>query len=335
MHIGSRPGPDLVTLRLFKSIVEESSLTRAAEREHMAVSAVSRRIADLESRLGVALLHRHGRGVQPTVAGQVLAQRANIVFEVLDRTFDELATLNSPGRSAIHVHAHASAITGFLPPVLASFTQQNPDVELVIGEGGNADILRAIQAGAIDIGILAGQMQDVGVDLMAGRRDRLVAVLPVGHRLAGSSHGLRLADLVHEHFIGLAADIAIQERLRQQARALGVALRERASVGSLDGVIRLVQAGLGIAVLPRASLGHQSERVDMCALVESWADRSISICVRDAGSLPAAVKSLVDHLIADQESGGQTQGRGATLPAASAPVLPASSDLRAIEFHLG
>ena len=112
---------DPVSLRLFRAAVQERSLAQAAEREAIALSAASRRIAELKARLGTALLRRHDRGVAPTAAGEVLMTYLDSLFDLLDRTGADIDTFASGTRGVVRLYANMSVVSGVLPEALAGF----------------------------------------------------------------------------------------------------------------------------------------------------------------------------------------------------------------------
>lgn len=295
-------GLDLVTLRVFKAAVEERSLARAAERERLALSALSRRIAEMEARLGTALLRRHDRGVEPTAAGQVLLRHLGPLFDLLDRAFADVEAFAAGARGHVRLHANISAISGHLPKALAAFLAANPGIEVSLEERFTTDIQHAVRTGAADLGLGSGTVRSATAELqlIPWREDRLVAVLPARHALAAGQGPLRFADLAPEPFIGLSSGSALQQLYRREAEALGVTLRERVGVGSFDGVRRMVEAGLGVAILPDTAadprtLGHA---LVTRPLDEPWATRPLTLCVRtDAEALPAAARLLAAHLL--------------------------------------
>src|SRR5215210_2136585 len=177
-------GLDLVTLRVFKAAVEERSLARAAERERLALSALSRRIADIEARLGTALLRRHDRGVEATAAGEALLRHLGPLFDLLDRAFADVEAFAAGARGHIRLHANISAVAGFLPEALAGFLAANPCVEVSFEERFSADILHAVRIGAADLGLVSGTVRAPELRLLPWCEDRLVAVLPADHPLA-------------------------------------------------------------------------------------------------------------------------------------------------------
>ena len=278
-------GLDLVTLRVFKAAVEERSLARAAEREHLALSALSRRIADMEARLGTALLRHLGP-----------------LFDLLDRAFADVEAFAAGARGHVRLHANISAVAGFLPEALASFLAANPGIEVSLEERFTADILHAVRTGAADLGLGSGTVRSASpeLQLLPWREDRLVAVLPMGHPLTTRGGPLRFADLASEPFVGLSPGMALQQLYRREAGAIGLALRERVNVASFDGVRRMVEAGLGVAILPDTGAEPHATRMAIAVrpLDEPWAARPLTLCVRhDPETLPAAARLLAAHLL--------------------------------------
>ena len=227
-------GLDLVTLRVFAAAAEERSLAKAAEREHLAPSAVSRRIAELEGRAGVQLLRRHDRGVEPTTAGEALLSRLADLFALLERVVADLDAHAGGARGTVAVHANISSISGPLPGALSAFLAAHPGVRVTLEERTSVEILHAVQTGVAELGIYSGTVAaPEGLTALPWREDRLVALLPRGHPLAERGT-LRLADLLPESFVGLQDPSALQRLYRREAEALGAALRERVLVASFD-----------------------------------------------------------------------------------------------------
>ena len=111
---------DLTSLQLFVAVCEAGSIGRAAEREFIAASAISKRLADLESALDTALLYRHARGVDLTPAGQSLLHHARNVLYGLEKMQGELSEYADGVRGHVRVHASISAVVQFLPEDLGA-----------------------------------------------------------------------------------------------------------------------------------------------------------------------------------------------------------------------
>ena len=289
---------DPVSLRLFRAAVEERSLAQAAEREAIALSAASRRIADMEARLGTALLHRHDRGVTPTAAGEMLMAHLSTLFDLLDRIGADMEAFASGTRGTVRLHANMSAVSGVLPEALAGFLPAHPEIRLLLEERYTADILHAVTTGTADLGLVSGTVEAPGLHLRPWRTDRLVVVLPRGHSLAAQA-ALRFRDLDGIPFVAQSPDTALQTLYLQQAEANGITLAERVRVSGFDGVRRMVEAGLGVAILPAAAATIYAGplRIETRPLLDDWAERPLALCTRNPATLSAAARVLVEYLV--------------------------------------
>jgi DNA-binding transcriptional LysR family regulator len=130
---------------------------------------------------------------------------------------------------------------------------------------------------------------------MPWHHDELVAVLPAGHHLLEKSV-VKFADLLDQPFVGHEKDSALLSLYRQHARALGRTLDERAYATSFESIRRLVESGLGVAILPAMALSGHASGTQTRPLDESWARRPLMLCVRSPERLGAAAKLLMRHL---------------------------------------
>ena len=286
---------DLVSLRLLLTAIEEGNLAKAATRESISLSAASRRISDLEAELGVKLLRRHDRGVSPTEAAQMALGRIRNIFTLLGQILDDFGDLRAGAKGTIRIGAHHTAIAGMLPKRIAAFLQAHPGVDVRIEDATSADILHWVRTEICDLGLVSGTVDSDGLTLLPWEADQLVAVLPGGHALE-SREALHFADLLESPFIGLSAASALQTLFRGQAAALGRTLNERALVNSFEGVRTMIQAGLGVGILP-AELVSGAGNLSFRPLIEPWANRSLMICLRDKSQLTTASRLLLDFLL--------------------------------------
>jgi DNA-binding transcriptional LysR family regulator len=289
-------GLDFVSLRVFKATAEERSLAGAAERERLALSAVSWRITYMEARLGQPLLRRHDRGVEPTAAGEALLRHLGPLFDLMERAVADLDAFASGSRGHVRLFANISSVTGFLPEPLAAFRSAYAEIEVSLDERITADILHAVRTGAADLGLVSATVTAPDLRLIPWKEDRLVVLLRPDHRLAANRAGLRFELLAPEPFVGLSPSMALQQLYRREAEALGIALRERINVASFDGVRTMVEAGFGVAILNAEPF--VSEKLAVLPLDEPWATRPLAICTRPrAGDLPTAARVLIEYLL--------------------------------------
>jgi DNA-binding transcriptional LysR family regulator len=179
---------DLTSLQLFVAVCELGSIGRAAEREFIAASAVSKRLSDLETAVDTALLYRHSRGVTLTPAGESLLHHARTVLFGLERMQGELSEYAEGVRGHVRMHANISAIVQFLPEDLGAFARAHSQVKIDLQEHLSSDVLHAVQEGAADLG-LCNTGGPVATDLQSRpyRTDRLVLVVPAAHALSSQA----------------------------------------------------------------------------------------------------------------------------------------------------
>ena len=288
--------PDLTSLALFVRIAEARSITRAAKASHIALAAASRRIAQLEDQLGVALLYRTARGVELTPAGQALLVHAREMLEKVGEMRAAISDYSKGVKGVVRVHANASALAQYLPDDLATFAARHPAIKISLEEERSGAIVEAVQTGAADVGIVMEGADATALQLFAYRADVLCAVLPRKHPVRAKE--LAFAKLLDYDFVGLESNTVISQIMLAQARQAEKPLRLRVQVKSFDVVAKLVQAGLGIGVLPEAAARAFSGamRLRLVRLTDAWATRRMFVAVRQYESLPAPARQLVDHL---------------------------------------
>jgi DNA-binding transcriptional LysR family regulator len=288
---------DLVDLRLFLHVADAHSITHGARRANLALASASERIRGMETLLGVAILIRDRRGVSLSPAGQCLLEHARLIVQQVERMRGDLACYARGLSGTVSLLSNTAAISEHLPRVLASFLADHPTLNVDVEERESTDIAEAIASGAADVGIASEAAVSEALQTIAFRNDQLVVVMPRGHALRHSRR-LRLIDIVERDFVALPRDSALERHLAGQAARLGVIMKVRARVHGFDAVCRMVETGVGIAIVPEASAkrSKRSMRIDTVRLQDSWANRRLAICVRDLHSLPVGARQLVEHL---------------------------------------
>lgn len=291
--------PDWVTLRLFLACLDAGSVTRAADRCGIAVSAATRRLHLLEADLGVALLARNSRGVRPTAAGEALAAHARGLLDHTARLADDMRAFAAGGRGSVRLHATASAITGHhLAELLAGFEVRQPGIRVELVEATGLAVLRALTDERADIGIVAGRRTPPeGLSLRPWRSDRLLVVMAASHALAGRAT-LRYAEVLAEPMIGVLAGGALALLLEEAAERLGRAPTWRFRVQGTDAARHLISAGHGVGVMPGGAVLPYAGVFGLATvpLAEPWAERQLCLVLREDAALGVPARLLLDHL---------------------------------------
>lgn len=240
---------DLVTLNLVLAIAETRSITRGAQREHLALAAASKRLSDLEGRLGVALFERRARGVEPTEAGRALVRHIRSLQAALHALESEVVEFSHGVKGHLRIAANASAIAECLPADLAVFARAHPGVRLSVEELTSAEVQAAVATGRADVGVFVPPQHEGGLACRPYREGTLAALVPRGHVLA-RRRAVPFDALLDFDIVGLHLGAAAHELMRERALASGRPLNERIQVHGFDAIAQLVEAGLGVAVLP-------------------------------------------------------------------------------------
>ncbi len=288
---------DSVTARLILLLAETGSIGRAAEREGIASSAVSRRVSDLEGRLGVVLFDRSAHGVKLTKAGEAYAEGCRTVLRSiadLDAIMDDFS---SGQRGSLRLACTSSALTGRLPELLAKFAGKYPGIEIAISEMGAAKALLSLDEGQADIAIVSDNYDFSRFEIRPFEDERVWVLVPPEHELAASIEPRRSVnfDAVIPHaIVGIHHAGSLDRLLSEAAEKLGHPLNEALRVESFPALVRMVEAGFGIGFLRSTSL-HLLAGTDLvCApLAEPWAMRKLLVARRKSSPLSAAMKSFV------------------------------------------
>ncbi|NEI74498.1 LysR family transcriptional regulator [Rhizobium lusitanum] len=288
---------DLITLSLFIAVAEETSLAKAAEREHLAASAISKRLADLELNFDIKLFERKPNGMFLTAAGSALLHHARLVMRNVADLEAELQDFSAGVRGTIRVQANATAMARYLPEDLKSFLVLYPEVRVELDESTTPDTLRAIADNAADIGIYGDVIVPADLTSLIYRADRLALLVPLDHPLA-AKECVSFADTVEYDYIGAPKGSSIDTALTRASTDLGVSLRMSTRTSGFDAISRMVAAGLGIAVVPDsvATSYAESLNVKVLKLNERWAERRLMICVRSIDALTPAAAAFLAHL---------------------------------------
>ncbi|HYD61958.1 MAG TPA: LysR family transcriptional regulator [Noviherbaspirillum sp.] len=288
---------DPTSLRLFVRIVEEGSIAAVASREHIAASAISRRISELEYALKTQLLARTNKGVEATAAGITLANLARGVLHEMDEIHAQMLEYASGVRGHVRVMANISAIIQFLPNEILAFRRDHPHVQVHLQESISAAITKAVYENAADIGIYTVMPHGQDLETFPYHVDELVLIAPEGHPLA-SRRTVSFRDTLDHEYVGLHTGSAINMQLLRAAAEMDMTIRMAMQVTSYDALCVMVEAGLGIGILPREVARRFAKGVGIrvIKLDEPWARRQLKICVRSFNALPGAAQLLVNHL---------------------------------------
>ena len=301
---------DLTDLRLFLAIHDSGTITAGAAKSHMTLASASERIRNMEASLGAPLLLRARQGVTLTDAGRTMVHHARLVMQQMDRLHGDLGDYGRGFKGQVRLLCNSSALEEHLPSVLSAFLAANPGISLDLEERTSEDIVDAVRNGRADIGVVSNLPDLHGLECLPFRSDPLVLIVPRGHPLALMST-TSLADIADASFVGLSSSSALQEHIASHARRLGKPLNYRVGLGSFESVCRVVGAGIGVGIVPKATARRlaRSCQIRSLALTDAWAARGLVVCVRRLDELMAPARMLAKHVLATSPHGPRHEAR--------------------------
>ena len=290
---------DLVGLRLFLHVVDTGSITAGSRLSHLALASASARIRGMEDALGVPLLERLRAGVKPTKAGLAVAHHARLVLQQIEHMHGEIADYAGGLAGRVRLLSNTAAITGYLPQPLADFLNTHPAMDVDLEERPSHVIVSQLLAQTADLGIVADSTDISSLEAKPFRRDQLVLVAPARGGF-GRQRQIAFAQALAHDFVGLGEDSALHQHLTLQAQRLGLRMRTRIRLRSFEAVCRMVEAGVGVAVVPAIAAERHAGtgKLRLLKLSDPWADRQLLICARSFEQLSAPALRLVEALCA-------------------------------------
>jgi len=290
---------DTKSLRLFVAVCDNGNIKDAAAQEHIEPSAISKRIAQLESDVGTQVLVRGRKGAEPTPAGHALLEHARSILFTLERIEADMAAFKGGIKGLVRLAASASAIAESLLDDLALFMREpgHHDIKVDIEERFSKDIVSLVREGSAALGVCWGNIDFGGLEHRRYRRDELTLAVPLDHPLADRDT-VNFADTLDFEHVGLQPSTAVYTMLHRAAAKAGKSMKYRVLVSTFDAAFRVVGAGLGISVVPRevSRMYVSAGQVRVIALRDEWAQREFAICFRRHSDLTPATARLLDFL---------------------------------------
>lgn len=293
-------GLDLRHLVALKTIADEGSFGRAAERLGYTQSAVSQQIAALERIVGLRLIERPGgpRPISLTEAGRILLRHAEAIQARLLAARADMKALEAGDAGRLRVGTFQSVGTRILPTLLRRFSDSRPGVEVVLRESSDEDeLLQLVERGELDLTFWTLPVPAGPYDAVELLRDPYVLVVPAGSPLAGLGRPPTLKEIVLQPLIGFNRCVAmdqVESQLASSGRAPNIVFRSDNN-GTVQG---LVGAGVGISVAPLLTVDEDDPSVEIVDLQGRIPPRVIGLVRHADRHRSPAEEAFVDSAIA-------------------------------------
>ena len=240
-------GASFRQLATFHAVARLGSVSRAAEELHLTQPAVSIQIGLLEESAGSPLLARSGRGVRLTVAGELLAGYAARILELWREAGEEMATLSGVFSGTLRVGAVTTA-EYLLPPLLVTFANLNPNVQVKLQVGNRDQIVRLLAGQDIDLAIMGRAPAELKTRSQAFAKHPMAFIAAPKHPLMAQTK-LRLADLAQANLLVRERGSGTRTTVERLFKDAGVAFRVGSEMSSNEAIKQMCAAGFGVAFL--------------------------------------------------------------------------------------
>jgi DNA-binding transcriptional LysR family regulator len=288
---------DLDDLSLFRHVAEAGSITGGAARANLALAAASTRLRGMEAAIGSTLLERGRAGVSLTPAGHALLAHARRLLAGAERMREELSGYAGGAAGHVRLLSNTNALTEFLPEALGRFLAAYPQVTVDLQERLSDEIIGLVAEGVAELGIVAATVDIGALETQPFRTDRFVLTVPVNHALSTRAC-VEFSEVLDLDFVGLDEASALQRFLSGRAARLGRRLKLRVRLRSFDAVCRMVEAGVGVGIVPETTVHTVGRTMAISAvpLQDAWATRELCLCARSFAALPPHARRLADFL---------------------------------------
>jgi DNA-binding transcriptional LysR family regulator len=243
-------------LRVFASVAEHGSLTRAARELRVSQPAISKQLSDLEHDLKTPLLDRLPRGVRLTAAGEILYIHAQRILQAERTAEQELLDLRGLGRGLLAVGASTTVGSYLVPSLFGELHRLHPGVQLELTIANTATIQTAVLENRLDVGLIEGFVASDTLAVETLAADEMIVIASPTHRAlrdaplpASALQNLPL--LMREH--GSGSRDVVEAALREHA----VTVQPVMSLGSTEAIKNAVRHGLGVAIVSRLSVEQE------------------------------------------------------------------------------
>jgi DNA-binding transcriptional LysR family regulator len=246
---------DTRQLAAFCEVVERRSFSEAAGRLGVTQPAVSQQVRSLEQRLGVQLLDRSGRRVEPTEAGLRLYRGAQKLLALEEQLLEEIAEPEGPLHGTLELGASTGPAAIVVPLLLCEFQRANPELRVQLSVFDTQSVVEQVAERRLELGIVGAARRHRSVAFEPFFRDEVILACPPGHPFAGRT--VELAELDQGPLILMQHGAGVRQMVEDELRRSGRKVRDLEApleLGLQESVRTAVQAGYGVGFISRRAV---------------------------------------------------------------------------------
>jgi len=251
---------ELKQLHYFMEVAKREHISEAAADLHIAQSAISRQIANLEGELGVKLFEREGRNIKLTPIGKIFYDHTQTAIKAIEHATKQVEEYLDPDRGQIRIGFPTSLANHSLPTVISSFKNQHPNVAFHLRQGSYQYLIDAVKKREIDLAFLGPvPKEDPDIDSHILFTENFSALIPLNHPLAEKER-LLLSDLQNDAFVLFPEGYVLREIAMNACKQAGFSPNISSEGVDLDAIKGLVSAGMGVTLLPDSTFYSSTPR---------------------------------------------------------------------------
>lgn len=312
-----------LTLRYFNEVARLGSIRKAADRLHVAPSAVSRQISQLEHELDATLFERSRTGLQLTTAGEQLARHTHRIFRDLERARTAIDDLRGLRRGEISLSVIEGVVSGLLPGVIARFHERYPGVSFKVVTASTDRTIEALISDEADIGIVFNAPPRAEIQAVGGSVEPVYCLVSSSHPFAGRDE-LTLAEICREPLALSDPSFVLRQLFEQAAGRQRLKFTAAVTTNSLEMTKNMAATGRMVTFMPALTVVRELKSGSLKAIPVTDPEFALArstICVHRDRTLPHAARAFLKLLIAEVEG----------LPSVSTPHEPATPGMTSSE----
>lgn len=288
---------ELRQIKYFIEVAKREHVTEAALALHVAQSAVSRQIFNLEEELGVNLFIREGRTVRLTPIGRIFLEHMEQAINVIDDATQVIDEYTDPEKGTIHVGFPSSMATFILPTAISAFRDRFPHVKFQLNQGSYYDLKKAVVKGEVNMALLGPvPMNERKLKGKILFTENIVALLPKNHPLADLP-SLKVAQLRRDSFVLFPEGYVLRDIVIDLCKQLGFKPKVSFEGEDIDAIKGLVSAGLGISLVPEITLIDNLPRATVrVPITEANVTRTVGVVIPTERQLLPTEKLFYEFL---------------------------------------
>lgn len=251
---------ELRQLHYFMEVAKREHISEAAVDLHVAQSAISRQIANLEKELGVKLFEREGRNIKLTPIGKIFLDHTKTAMKAIDHATKQVEEYLDPDRGLIKIGFPTSLASHLLPTVISSFKDQHPNVAFHLRQGSYQYLIDSVKKREIDLAFLGPvPKEDPDIESHILFTEFIAALVPDDHPLAERDR-LLLSDLRNDSFVLFPEGYILHKIVINACKQAGFSPNISSEGVDLDAIKGLVSAGIGVTLLPESTFYNSTPR---------------------------------------------------------------------------